>query len=403
MKKVFNSNSIINIILLWTLFVSILRSIRMPNDFAEAHWLLDYRFGFIKRGMAGAVYSLIRKILGLDVSPETILILSILVFAVFVSAIIYILFRIIFFHNHDDGIILMCLVFVSSPYIIMNSHLFGYLDHITITCTIVSISLILSNRFFFAAIVSSLAILVHENYLIIGIPVIFLASLLKLKKTSSNQEKILNIVAFFVPIVVFFLIFIFLSQYSDNSVLRKEIMSYLGSFDFISSRARLVSIWETTDFIIFFNDQSHYFFNRLFNVRILITFVPSLFLILFSIHYNYRIFPLSLVSVLILLAILSPLSMHLFAFDSTRISIYTIGSALIVHWIFAENIQIHKKNTYFSLISILILINNIFSHTKLMDKCTDGFSILERLFLYSPSLIFAFYLLIKQIRDDNKT
>ena len=26
-----------------------------PNDFAEAHWLLDYRFGFVRRGLAGSI------------------------------------------------------------------------------------------------------------------------------------------------------------------------------------------------------------------------------------------------------------------------------------------------------------------------------------------------------------
>jgi hypothetical protein len=39
------------LILLFTLT----KSIRMPNDWAEAHWLIGYQFGFIKRGLPGEI------------------------------------------------------------------------------------------------------------------------------------------------------------------------------------------------------------------------------------------------------------------------------------------------------------------------------------------------------------
>ncbi len=37
-------------IVFWTFVVTIGRAIRAPNDFSEAHWLLDYSYGFMKRG-----------------------------------------------------------------------------------------------------------------------------------------------------------------------------------------------------------------------------------------------------------------------------------------------------------------------------------------------------------------
>ena len=42
----------------WAMAVTMARAVRYPNDFAEAHWLLDYRFGFIRRGFAGTLLSL---------------------------------------------------------------------------------------------------------------------------------------------------------------------------------------------------------------------------------------------------------------------------------------------------------------------------------------------------------
>lgn len=39
------------VLIVYTFVITSLRTLRSPNDFAEAHWLLDYRFGFIKRGL----------------------------------------------------------------------------------------------------------------------------------------------------------------------------------------------------------------------------------------------------------------------------------------------------------------------------------------------------------------
>ena len=44
------------LILLYTLAFSVGKTLRFPNDWAESHWLMDYRFGFIKRGLAGEIF-----------------------------------------------------------------------------------------------------------------------------------------------------------------------------------------------------------------------------------------------------------------------------------------------------------------------------------------------------------
>src|SRR5262249_58668406 len=40
--------------LVWALVVTCLRSARLPNNLATEHWLIDYRFGFVKRGLIGS-------------------------------------------------------------------------------------------------------------------------------------------------------------------------------------------------------------------------------------------------------------------------------------------------------------------------------------------------------------
>src|ERR1051325_6529937 len=64
----------------WTYCVTFLRALRPPNDFAEAHWLLDYRFGFVKRGLAGMLLSAFTVPFGIQPSERTIAVVSYVVF-----------------------------------------------------------------------------------------------------------------------------------------------------------------------------------------------------------------------------------------------------------------------------------------------------------------------------------
>src|SRR6185369_16556609 len=70
------------------------RAVRLPNDFAEAHWLLDYRYGFIKRGLAGSVLNLAVRF-GLHVSASTIAWIAGVVFAALMATLLAISGRIL--------------------------------------------------------------------------------------------------------------------------------------------------------------------------------------------------------------------------------------------------------------------------------------------------------------------
>ncbi|WP_309762497.1 hypothetical protein [Chryseobacterium sp. SORGH_AS_1175] len=49
---------LIPLLYLYALAFSVLKTLRLPNQWAVAHWMLDYRFGFIKRGLAGETFGL---------------------------------------------------------------------------------------------------------------------------------------------------------------------------------------------------------------------------------------------------------------------------------------------------------------------------------------------------------
>lgn len=60
----------------WTFAVTTWRALRLPNDFSMAHWLLDYRLGFIKRGLVGSTAALVAGVTGGPPSETAIVIAS---------------------------------------------------------------------------------------------------------------------------------------------------------------------------------------------------------------------------------------------------------------------------------------------------------------------------------------
>src|SRR5436190_1595716 len=82
------------ILLVWSMVITVLRAVRLPNDFAEAHWLIDYRFGFIKRGLIGTIYALLADIKILRQNEMTTRIFSFIAFALFCASLLVLMWRI---------------------------------------------------------------------------------------------------------------------------------------------------------------------------------------------------------------------------------------------------------------------------------------------------------------------
>src|SRR6185436_3901677 len=118
------------------------RAVRLPNDFAEAHWLLDYRYGFIKRGLAGSVLNLAVR-LGLHVSASTIAWISAVVFAALMAALLAIAGRILMRLEWSGALYLTLAAFTTSPFIVTSAQLLGYLDHLTFLLTLAAVWLAL--------------------------------------------------------------------------------------------------------------------------------------------------------------------------------------------------------------------------------------------------------------------
>ena len=389
------------VIIAWTLGVTVARAIRYPNDFSEAHWLLDYRFGFIKRGLIGSLCSASASYFGFVMSPKIIVAFSIGTFVFLYGAILIVILRLLRRSGASSDIPLMALVFVSSPFVVMNAHLFGYFDALIYALTIVASALMLANWPLLAACVGIVGLLTHESFLLVGFPLITVASVLRCGSDGDSAHRVRHVIATVVPVLVFLGIVIFQSIVADQAQLRESLTVYLQSYDFIPTRARSVANWHTTGFFHFLEQQRGYLTRRLLEPQLMASLGPVLLTILVYIHGAFQVRPFGRLSFLVIGAVLSPLAMHAIAWDTARISSYVVGGAFICLWVFSEARPAKSSGGLIALLAVPALLLNIFYRYPLMDKEVERFTDMQRVMLYLPALLLGIYLIWVSRRNEN--
>lgn len=373
----------------------------MPNDFAEAHWLLNYRFGFIKRGLVGSVCSLFTKALNFRLTPTIIAILSGIVLCIISSAYFFIFVRTLRRQQPETEILLLGAVFASSPFIVINAHCFGYLDSFLYILTIASVMMLLRRRPILSALFSSVAVLIHESYLLIGLPMLFLTSLVTFQAENKGKNRWMpGVLVIAIPLVVFLLMPLCQSLTTDSAVLGGQIAERMRSFGFVPTRGDWIGECETMSFMAFFRSQRVAFGERLLDDSVLASLGPTLLTILVFVHLSFRIRPLSLFSIILYSVILIPLALHAVAWDVARISSYTINAGFIAWWILAETRKANRAQDAFLLLALPTLVINIFGNVPLMDDVVDRFSTPYRLLFYSPTIVFVLQIIIKNLQKD---
>lgn len=155
----------------WAFAATTARALRAPNDFALAHWLLDYRLGPIKRGLAGSTATLVT---GGAPGESALVVASWLVFAASTTALLYALWQLATRVRGPDGP-LLALVLAGSPLVVMHAHLVGYLDGVVIALAVPAIALALRGRVAAGSLLLALAVPVHEMTLVVALPAFLLA------------------------------------------------------------------------------------------------------------------------------------------------------------------------------------------------------------------------------------
>lgn len=384
--------------LICAFFSTLLRAFRWPSDWAEAHWLISYQFGFIKRGLPG---TLISPVTGTPDAETAIRLVSASILFIFCVAVFWICLRSISRSKYSPDSVLVVLVFFTSSYIVMSAHVIGYFDQIIILISIGSCWLVLSDRIWSATVLISTGILVHETIFFVGYPsVLFLAISIQSEDNHATTTKILlttfirryrSIV--FVPLLFLVAILVFQSVFLNTAEIGMQIASHLESYDFISENRHVyVAYALTASFSKQLMNQSQYFIRRLLNVEFLIMIVIPLSLIYFfcwkRVSKNRH---RQVIRLLMFLVVVFPLILHTVAWDTSRIWTYPLIIGLIGMWsvceIFSGRTGLKHIDYPIVIGSIMVVFLQIFTTTELMDGLEERFSMVERVILYAPSLI----------------
>jgi|GEM_PF-4690250 len=393
--KFVNSRFVLALIILWTLGITVARAIRLPNNYSMSHWLLDYRFGFMKRGLVGSICSVFTSIFGVKMTLEAITVLSSIVYAAFIISFLILIFILLKKYDYGRNISVLVLIFVSSPFFVMSGHLFGYFDALLFVAVIASLFLIEREHFLSAALISSMAILVHESYFLVGLPVVYLSIYFKYFTDKDQKLGKINIAVMLLPVLTFIFLLIYQVAFVNNKMLFQQLLEYLNSYSFIYAGPKGLPHWQTVGFSELLRTQRHTVPERIFQLKNITAYYPSLLAIMIFIHSSFKIKTFRRDSIFILVAVLAPLFMYFTAFDVVRISLNTLGLGFIVLWLMKVNRKSFNSGDSFMLIGVSVFFLNVFARVTLMGKHIDKFSDSERLLFYLPTMLYLIFLIFR--------
>lgn len=383
-------------VIVFTLMVTVARALRFPNEFAMTHWLFDYRFGFMKRGLVGSLCSLVANLGGVSMSRAAILVLSSTALMGFFALLLVMIFQAMGRFTDQPQHSFVALAVVSSPFVVLSGDLIGYFDNLIYLLTALAIALVLADRPGSAGFVSVVGVLTHENYLVVGLPLVAFASYVR-----SHQSTVVGALRRhtlgLLPALLAFCAILGAAEWGNAQELRRLWVERLEGFDFVSHRSGRTTELVTTAFSQFWDLR--FFGTRLVNDAILGPSAPTLATLLVFAHMAYRVTPLSRLSSLLLLSVLSPWLLHALAWDSIRISAYPVCGALFAIWILAKRQPPQPVSSAVTFLALGALYFNVFGRTPLVDGTPERFSNSMRLALYAPAALLAISTLVESRRS----
>lgn len=387
------------LVLAWTCGVTLARAWRLPNDFAEAHWYLDYGLGFMKRALVGSVTGAFARLSGSPLETGAVGILGQVAVAGLVVVLLLLAWRILVRTGAAPWAVWAGLVFFSSPFVVMSAHLVGYFDAVIHVLAVVAVLLVNRGRPWAAAAVSAAAILVHESFLLTGLPLVALA----MSVSGADSGRPVPLGRTCLPIVLQLAVFVVLmgvgASTGGGADLRPELAARFVDRGLEPTVAGDIATWLTTPVFQFGREQAREFLPRLIEPGVLARASFAIVALMALLYGATGLRAVGRSSALILGAVFTPLLMHAVAWDGARIATYPLFGVFVALWILRPG-KTGRNGVGATLLLLLpVLILNTFQHLPLMDGDMERFSILVRAALYLPAWILAFFLVLEQARS----
>lgn len=377
----------------YALSFSVFKTFGLPDPWAVAHWLMDYRFGFIKRGLGGEIFGFFLEKTDFNILVVSAIILVMLYLTLLVIAVKetwkeYSFYKVLFY-----------LIFFLSQYAVFSMHLIGYFDHLIILMTIISVYFIRNKMILLPAMLTTFCIMIHEISLFLMVPVCLFALLVN---EIHNNKLVFNRTLFkklglylLFPLIAVVSISFYQESYGNRNF--QAIYDYLQSTGKIGKKVtRSVAAAYTESFSNYLKSELPYFLNRVFISKCTIKYgIPLLFMM----YMAYRELQKTDIRLLIVLAAVSvsPLLLHAIAWDTFRIWAFPFIMLFLCFWILrgrchVEDLSGNKLSwleiTFFLVAVMLVsLFPNILFHFQ-----KENFSLPVRLIILVPIFAILVYL-----------
>src|SRR5262245_11266747 len=364
------------LVMLGALVATVMRTIRGPNDWAEAHWLLDYRFGFVKRGLVGQVLTWVTSLLGMPVSEGLIGGIALTICVGFCLLLLVLACRIAKEASWSPAVVAAMVAFLTSPFLAMTGHVVGYYDHIFLPLGVLCAWLALRGRFWAGAVVQAVALLIHESCAALIYPVFALACLLHATGQTEPGAKPPSLLPLLLPLAMAVVMALVLA--SPPAEFGASFANHLKTFPFVqggydSITPSLLTLspgqaWAlvTTKFPGMPSQAE-----RMTQPSAYGLVLPTMITLLVGFAQRARL-PASLESVAVAVVVLAPQALHLIAWDFERIWTYSILTSFLVVWLYTEARRLentHQVGVFTA--ALLAVAASVVMETPLLDLAQD--------------------------------
>jgi hypothetical protein len=364
------------LVMLGALVATVMRTIRGPNDWAEAHWLLDYRFGFVKRGLVGQLLTWTTGLLGIPVSEGLIGGVALAICVVFCVLLLLLACRIAKDASWSPAVVAAMVAFLTSPFLVMTGHVVGYYDHVFLPLGVLSAWLALRGKLWAGAVVQALALLIHESCAVLVYPVFALACLLHATGRTEPAAKPPSLLPLLLPIAMAVVVAVVLASppagfpqgFADHL---KTFPFVQGGYDSITPSLLALSPGQALALATSKWPGMLSLAERVTQPAAYGLLLPTLIALLVSFAQRARL-PCSLESGAVAVVVLAPQALHFIAWDFERIWTYSILMVFLVIWLYAAAHRLEQREQVgVFTASLLAVAANLVMETPLLDHAQD--------------------------------
>ncbi len=349
--------------------ITLARTLRWPNDWTEAHWLLDYRFGAIKRGLPGEVLRRFADLTGMALDEATIAGVALAATGLFCASLAFVAWRLLRAHDFAPAVVAALAAFLCSPFVVLTGHLAGYYEHLVLPMAIGAVWLVLRGRPWAGAALLAVTPFVHEIALLLVFPLFGFAWLARANAPLPGREPpspwplllpLLSALA--VSVVVLSPPELFVARFNEH----------LKSFPFVGGgfeqNTSVMLVLPSSDAFLLLRGELG---ARLSHAGLYGVVVPTLMVLVLLLVQRLRAPALSLQALLAAAVVLLPQGMQLIAWDLERIATWSLLTALLRVWVLAETGPSGAAVPGLLPVSLLAVAANFLLLTPLLDHESD--------------------------------